>query len=244
MTKPRKLTTRQYVGLVCDLNSRMAQLPPLFEDSQTLNESEFVNSLANKAPRNHTAMLIAQGFNPESADLETFVEHCKRAETTDDIAGAKFAASDEDSEPRKKKRVKSKDEHGKKRQKRSSKLHCSLHGENTSHTSRECNVLKAKGKEKPKFSKKDFKNKSREVNLLEKQASHQRANYLKYKNLNKAFSKKNPRVIIEDSESNFSSISEEEIPLMKGRKTPSPTTQSRGKATRVATALPTLRGKP
>ena len=36
MVKPRKMTTRQYVGLVRDLNSRMAQLPPLFEDSQVL----------------------------------------------------------------------------------------------------------------------------------------------------------------------------------------------------------------
>ena len=46
MTKPRKLTMRQYLGLVRDLNSRMAQLPPLFEDSQILDESELVNSLA------------------------------------------------------------------------------------------------------------------------------------------------------------------------------------------------------
>ena len=74
------------------------------------------------------------------------MEHCERAETTDDIAGAKFAATDEDSDPRKKKRLKSKDEHGKKRQKRYSKMYCSLCGDNTSHTSRECNVLKAKGK--------------------------------------------------------------------------------------------------
>ena len=37
MIKPRRLTTRQYVGLVRDLNSRMAQLPPLFEDSQILS---------------------------------------------------------------------------------------------------------------------------------------------------------------------------------------------------------------
>ena len=66
-------------------------------------------------------MVIAQGFNPESADIETFMEHCERTETTDDIAWAKFAASDEDSEPRKKKRVKSKDEHGKKHLKRPSK---------------------------------------------------------------------------------------------------------------------------
>ena len=104
-------------------------------------------------------MMIVHGFNTESADLETFVEQCERVETTDNIAGAEFAASDEDSEPRKKNRVKSKDKHGKKRKKRSTKLYCSLHGENISHTSRECNVLKSKGKENPKFSKNDFKKK-------------------------------------------------------------------------------------
>ena len=128
MTKPHKLATRQYVGLVRDLNSRMAQLPPLFEDSQMLDESELVDSLSNKAPRTHKAMMIAQGFNPETVDLEIFVEHCERAETTDNIAGAKFAASDENSEPRKKKRVKSKDGHGKKRQKSCSKMYWYLHG--------------------------------------------------------------------------------------------------------------------
>ena len=111
-----------------------------------LYESELVDFVANKAPKCHKAMLNNQGFNPETANLETFVEHCERAETTDDIAGAKFAASDEDSEPRKKMCTKSKDEHGKKRKKRSTKLYCSLHGDNTSHTSLECNVLKSKGK--------------------------------------------------------------------------------------------------
>ena len=145
------------MGLVRDLNSRMAQLPPLFEDSQQLDESELVDSLSNKAPRTHKAMLIAQDFNTESADLETFVEHCERAEATDDIAGAKFAASDEYSKPRNKKRLKSKDEYGKKLQKHSYKLYYYLHGENTSQTSGECYVLKSKVKEKPKFSKKDLK---------------------------------------------------------------------------------------
>ena len=50
-----------------------------------LDESELVDSLSNKEPRTHKAILISQVFNPETADLETFVEHCKRAETTDDI---------------------------------------------------------------------------------------------------------------------------------------------------------------
>ena len=71
-------------------------MPPLFEDSQVLDESELVDSLANKAPRSHKAMLINQCFNPETATLETFVEHCERAETTDDIAGVKSAASNKE----------------------------------------------------------------------------------------------------------------------------------------------------
>ena len=148
-----------------------------------------VDFLANKAPRSHKEMLISQGFNPETANIETFAEHCERAETTDDIAGAKFAASNKDSEPRKKKRTKAKDDHGKKRKKRSTKMYCSLHGDNTSHTSRECNVLKYKSKEKPKFSSRDFKKKSREINLLEKKSSQEKAKYLKYKSHNKASSK-------------------------------------------------------
>ena len=89
MEKPRKLITRQYVGLVSYLNSRMAQLTPLFQESQKLDESELVDSLVNKVPRR----------------------------------GVKFAASDQDSDPKRKKRLKSKDEHGKKRQKQHSKLY-------------------------------------------------------------------------------------------------------------------------
>ena len=89
-------------------------------------------------------------------------------------------------------------------------MYCSLHGKNTSHTSRECNVLKSKGKEKPKFSKKDSKKKSRETNLLEKKSSQHKAKYLKYKSLTKASSKKKTPVILEDSKSDSSSSSEEE----------------------------------
>ena len=97
------------------------------------------------------------------------MEHFEQSETTDNISWAKFAASDEDSDTkRKKKRLKFKrqDEHGKKLQKKQSKLYCSLRDEDTSHTTRECKVLKAKGKENPKHSTKDYKRKSRGVNLL------------------------------------------------------------------------------
>ena len=112
-------------------------MPPLFDESQVLEESELVDFLANKAPKSHKAILISQGFNPETSSLTTFVEHCERAETTNAIASAKFVASDEKNEPKTKKRSKSKSDRGKKRPKRSSKKYCSHHGENTSHTTKE-----------------------------------------------------------------------------------------------------------
>ena len=90
-------------------------------------------------------------------------------------------------------------------------MYFSLYGENTSHNSKDCNTLKAKGKAKPKFSKKDFKKKSRELNLIKKKASLEKAKYLKYKSLNKAPTKKKTPVILEDSESDSSSSEEEDF---------------------------------
>ena len=88
-------------------------------------------------------------------------------------------------------------------------MYCSLHGENTSQNSTDCNTLNAKGKAKPKFSKKDFKKKAREFNLIEKKTSLEKAKYLKYKILNKVSKNKTP-VILEDSESDSSSSEEED----------------------------------
>ena len=95
--KPCKLAKRQYVGLVCDLNSMMSYMSLLFDKNQQLNKSKLVVSLANKGPRSHKAMLISIDFILETGYLATFVEHCKRAKTMDNIAVAKFSASEEES---------------------------------------------------------------------------------------------------------------------------------------------------
>ena len=158
MEKTHKLVTRRYVGLVRHLNSRMAQMPPMFDKNQKLDESELVDSLSKKAPRSHKAMLILQGFNPETGYLENFVEHCEQAEITDNISVAKFSASYENSDTKRHKKCskfKEREDNGKKHRKKNSSLYCSLHGENKSHTSRECNILKkrAKDKENPKYGK-------------------------------------------------------------------------------------------
>ena len=126
-------------------------MPALFDENQQLDESELVDSLANKEPRNHKAMLIYKVFNPETGDLETFVKHCERAETTYNTAGAKFDASDEYSDTKRKKnrsKFKEREENGKKRHTKHSSIYCSLRGENKSHTTRKCKALKARTKEK------------------------------------------------------------------------------------------------
>ena len=63
MEKTHEYATRQYVVLVYDLNIRMTHMPPLFDKNWQLDESELVDSLANKALRIHKAMLISQGLN-------------------------------------------------------------------------------------------------------------------------------------------------------------------------------------
>ena len=88
------------------------------------------------------------------------MEHCEWAETTDNIALANFSASEESSDTKRKKKnpkFKECEENGKERHKKNSSLYYSLHGENKSHTSRECKALKAKSKDKenPKYATKD-----------------------------------------------------------------------------------------
>ena len=121
MEKPSNLNTSQYVGLVRDLNASMAHMPPLFDKNQQLDNYELVVSLANKAPRIYKAMIISQGYNPETVNLATFVNHWEQAETNDNITGAKFSASDEESKTKRKKKhstFKEQDENYKKRHKK------------------------------------------------------------------------------------------------------------------------------
>ena len=109
MEKPQKITSRQYMGLVHNLNSRMPQMPPLFNNNQQLDESKLMDSPTKKPPRSHKTMMISQGFNSEAGDLAFFVEHYERDETIDNISIAKFSAFDEDSDTMKGKKAFQKD---------------------------------------------------------------------------------------------------------------------------------------
>ena len=63
-----------------------------------MDESELVHFLSNKAPSINKAVLILQGFIPETGYMATFIEHCEQSETTNNITVAKFSASDENND--------------------------------------------------------------------------------------------------------------------------------------------------
>jgi hypothetical protein len=140
-------------------------------------------------------MMIAQGFNPETGDLSTFVEHCERAETTEAI-DKNFNAASEDEHENRKERKKSKREHEqsdnrkeKNTSRRDKTYYCSVHGDNTSHNTRDCKVFNAAAparRNDRNHDDKKVKRKYRELHVLQAEAEKQKA---KYEKLHKALNK-------------------------------------------------------
>ena len=85
MRKPFDITTRQYIGIVRNLNERCVEMPPNFDDTQKLTETELVDIVADRAPKTHKKELVSDGFNPETATLDEFIETCERAKTNEVI---------------------------------------------------------------------------------------------------------------------------------------------------------------
>ena len=102
-----------------------------------LDEFKLVDYLAKKTTRIHKAMLISQGFNTETGDLETLIEHCELSKATDNIAVAKISASYEGSDTKRhkncSKKFKENEENGKKHHEKILTLLLSLMWKYTSH---------------------------------------------------------------------------------------------------------------
>ena len=130
----------------------------------------------------------------------------------DNIAVAKFSASDRESDTQRhkncSKKFKEHEKNGKKYRKKKSSLYCSLHGENKSHTSGEFKVLniRAKDKENPKYGKNHYRKNFKELNILQAEDDHQKS---KYENINNSFNKKKTSkeetVVLDDTSDSNSS---------------------------------------
>jgi hypothetical protein len=184
----RNTTARQHVGAVATLNETLGRLPPDFNEAQELPDRNIMDILSTKAPKEHKALMIEQGFNPETSTVEEFVKISKCAETKVNIYQERkhFFNSNNDSYTEDERRSKKKQKPFKARNYQSNsdrkEFHCKEHGPNSTHNSSDCKVIHGKQSDKQAWKNKDkpekcsdykskHKNKSRELNLLQMEAS-------------------------------------------------------------------------
>ena len=210
MRKPFDVSTRRYVGAVHTLNNALEQLPPSFDASQKILDQDMMDILASNAPKKHKELMTDQGFDPQTATTDQFVEICERAESkaalrTKNDRNRSDDDSSEEERPSKKSNKKRTTESYK--DKRASHF-CREHGPNTTHDSKDCKVLtgnKSKDwKKKDTFEKSEYKNKykkkTRELNLLQKETRKEKAKWTKaYNRLNKS-TEANPNNDMSDGE--------------------------------------------
>ena len=199
MRKPYGHSTRQYVGAVNTLNSKFTSLPPAYNDTQAIKDTELLDVLASQAPQSHKDMLTDQGFDPLTENVDKFIELCERAETKEDISNR---SQSHKQKPRFTEPDSSDSEHDyKKKSKRPtsrtsrSPYYCKEHGRNITHDTKDCKViLGASGQLKPTKEKqvyKDYqskyKKKSRDLHILQLETENEKAKWKKaYKKLEKA----------------------------------------------------------
>ena len=200
MTKPHGTKMRQFVGAVRTLNSMLASLPPNFNVAQCMTDTDLITSMAQMSDKPYKMTMIDSGFDPENATFQQLIDVCERTELKFEAANGKstrfldedMESSDDDIvewKARSSKFPKRNKNPTSEKKVRKKSFFCKIHGDNDSHPSSECKILLAKdGSGKPrgekrayKDYKKEYKQKSRDLNLLQKDLSNKRSLYAKQK---------------------------------------------------------------
>mgnify|MGYP000293913334 CR=1 FL=1 len=198
MYKPRNRTTRRAVHT---LNETLAKMPPLFNATQKIPDSELLDILASKAPKHHKAIMIKHGFDPQTATIEEFVEISERAETKEALEKNSQEATNnyasDTSNKKSTRSVKSRKKYEERPPRERKEFYCKEHGPNSTHNSRDCKVLINAGdkpKWKPDGNKKEYsdhkakyKNKLRDMNAIHQEAYDEKE---KWKKANKTLQAK------------------------------------------------------
>jgi len=146
-------------------------LPPNFNIAQSLSADEITNILLYRTPKSWQREMDHQDFDPmakTTQEIVKFMENTKMFENFDADAKKKIAQSAGDAKKGNGKKV------TKKNNSTSGQKFCLLHGNNNTHTTDECNTLKARanklegntgrntGKAKGKGKNKNWNNKSKD----------------------------------------------------------------------------------
>ena len=164
--KPLDMTTREYVNHICRINDdELPNLAPFGGNRQKLSADELIDIVLNGVPRNWIRDMDKQDFDPIIKTLAEVVDFCERMEAAEDFEPARNGQKTNGNNNKKDKKDYSKK--GKSDSKGGDK-YCLLHGNNPTHATDECHVLKKQaqslrktaernGDQKPAFNNKTWK---------------------------------------------------------------------------------------
>ena len=145
MRKPKDMKTRDYCARYSEINKYLESFPPFKGKNQVIPNDEILEHLEFAIPNSWQKQMVLQGFNTLERTMEDFIEFCERLEFSESIydsshshTGQKARAKSGDEKSDSK--VSAEKGHSKKRK---TQFYCLYHGENTTHDTNDCKVLKA-----------------------------------------------------------------------------------------------------
>ena len=137
LRKPLDRTMREYDAALHNLNTLIPQLPP-YDESKKLSDADLVDVEYWGIPNSWKREMILQDFDPFAHDnTRALVEFCERIELTQSLDRARGHDNNTST-----KRRKINNHQNGKVSTNGEKLHCALHGDNTTHTTAQCRTLK------------------------------------------------------------------------------------------------------
>lgn len=159
--KPADMSIRSFANHVTRINTEELPLLPPFgaQRDQMLSDDEVIDVILNGIPRSWMKEMDKQGFDPVEKELQEVIDFCERMENAEDFEPAREGGKTKshDSKPKSKDSHKGKSSGGGK--------YCLLHGNNGTHNTDDCLVLKKQAKSlkandgdrKPAFKNKTWK---------------------------------------------------------------------------------------
>jgi hypothetical protein len=140
--KPADMPIRVFTNHVTRINDdELPILPPFGGSSQKLSGDEVIDIVLNGIPRSWMREMDKQGFDPVEHTLTDVIHFCERMEATEDFDPARDGGKTKSKDGK----VPRKDSSAKKSKSEGGK-YCLLHGNNGSHNTDDCMVLKNQAK--------------------------------------------------------------------------------------------------
>ncbi|MCA1807591.1 MAG: hypothetical protein LC687_07070, partial [Actinobacteria bacterium] len=138
--KPADITICEFANHVTRINNdELINLPPFAPGTvQCLTKDEIIDIILNGVPRSWTREMDKQDFDPVANSLTAVIHFCERMEAAEDFEPGREAQKTNTSKTNAKKAKSDKKE----KSSEGGAKYCLLHGDNYSHDTNECTVLK------------------------------------------------------------------------------------------------------